>query len=113
MARANQLSRRAARAKLPRTAAPAPVAGGSSRMSAPTPGAEAASIGATDYQNRKASEPVDQPGSPSLGVVRLVEAPGLVVKLAPGHPSEVCHQDLVGSQTDIFAEQLADIIAEQ
>jgi hypothetical protein len=41
------------------------------------------------------------------------DKPSLVGKPAASRLSEVCHQLLAGSQTDIFAEQLADIIAEQ
>jgi len=54
LARANQLSQRALRAKLPRTAAAAAVAYGSSRMSAPAPVREEASMGqqATETEKR-------------------------------------------------------------
>ena len=67
----------------------------------------------TDQRNRKASEPEDRLCSPSLGVALMVDEPSLAVKPAAGRPSDVCYQPLAGSQTDLFPEQLADIIAEQ
>jgi len=67
----------------------------------------------TDQRNRKASEPEDRPCSPSLGVALMVDELSLIVKTDRWPLLDVCHQLLAGSQTDIFPEQLVDIIAEQ